>query len=199
MAYGSEPENSDCFPNLQLLILTWILSSLHTPLPPSLAAFLDTLGICLPHPQHLPLSGMRDSGSSSWLWRVQLSSRPSAHVVQSWQSLCSGEGWGSWPRLSGLGSCYLLFSHSVMSDSLWPHEQQHTRLPCPSLSPRVCSDSCPSSRWCHRLSPPSPPAVNLPQHQDLSQWVRSSHQVAKVVEFQLQHQSFQWIFRVDFL
>ena len=44
----------------------------------------------------------------------------------------------------------LLFSHSVMSDSLWPHEQQqHTRLPCPSLSPRVCSNSCPSSRWYH--------------------------------------------------
>ena len=48
---------------------------------------------------------------------------------------------------------------------------------------------------CH----PSPPACNLPQHQGLFQWVRSSHQVAKLLEFQLQHQSFQWIFRVDFL
>ena len=36
-----------------------------------------------------------------------------------------------------------------MSDSLWPHELQHTRLPCPSLSPRVCLNSCPLSRWCH--------------------------------------------------
>ena len=36
-----------------------------------------------------------------------------------------------------------------MSDSLWPHRLQHARLPCPSLSPRVCSNSCPSSRWCH--------------------------------------------------
>ena len=35
-----------------------------------------------------------------------------------------------------------------MSDSLWPHGQQHARLPCPSLSPRACSDSCPLSRWC---------------------------------------------------
>ena len=35
-----------------------------------------------------------------------------------------------------------------MSDSLWPHELQHTRFPCPSLSPGVCSNSCPSSRWC---------------------------------------------------
>ena len=36
-----------------------------------------------------------------------------------------------------------------MSDSLWPHGLQHTRLPCLSLSPRVCSDSCPLSQWCH--------------------------------------------------
>ena len=45
----------------------------------------------------------------------------------------------------------------------------------------------------------SPPAFNLSQHQDLSCWVGSSHQMAKVLELQLQHQSFQWIFRVDFL
>ena len=44
----------------------------------------------------------------------------------------------------------------------------------------------------HRLSPPSPPTFNLSQHQGLSQRVRSSHQVAKVLEFQLHHQSFQW-------
>ena len=46
----------------------------------------------------------------------------------------------------------------------------------------------------HPLSPPFPPALNLSQHQVFSQWVSSSHQVAKVLE--LQHQSFQWIFRV---
>ena len=51
----------------------------------------------------------------------------------------------------------------------------------------------------HPLSPTSPPALNLFQHQGLFQWVNSSHQVANVLEFQLQHQSFQWIFRVDFL
>ena len=50
----------------------------------------------------------------------------------------------------------------------------------------------------HPLSPPSPPAFNLSQHQGLFQWVGSSHQVAKVLELQFQHQSFQWIFRVDF-
>ena len=43
----------------------------------------------------------------------------------------------------------LLFSCSVMSNSLWPHGLQHTRLPCPSPSTRVCSNPCPSSQWCH--------------------------------------------------
>ena len=51
----------------------------------------------------------------------------------------------------------------------------------------------------HPLSSPSPPAFNLSLHQGLFQWVSSSHQVAKVLELQLQHQSFQWIFRTDFL
>ena len=41
------------------------------------------------------------------------------------------------------------FSHSVVSDSLWPHELQHARPPCPSPTPRVYSNSCPLSRWCH--------------------------------------------------
>ena len=42
-----------------------------------------------------------------------------------------------------------LSSHSVVSDPLWSHELQYTRLPCPSLSPRVCSNSCPLNQWCH--------------------------------------------------
>ena len=41
------------------------------------------------------------------------------------------------------------FSHSVMSNPLWPHGLQHTRPPCSSLTPGVCSNSCPLSRWCH--------------------------------------------------
>ena len=43
------------------------------------------------------------------------------------------------------------FSHSVMSDSLWPQEVQHARLPCPLPTSRVCSNSCPSSWWCHPI------------------------------------------------
>ena len=46
-------------------------------------------------------------------------------------------------------NCFLLFSRSVVFDCLRPHGLQHTRLLCPSLSPRACSNSCPSSQWCH--------------------------------------------------
>ena len=73
-----------------------------------------------------------------------------------------------------------------LSDSLRPHGPQHARLPCSSPTPRACSNSCPSSRWCHPishpLSSPSPPTFNLSQHQGLFQGVSSSHQVAKVSE-----------------
>ena len=51
----------------------------------------------------------------------------------------------------------------------------------------------------HPLSSPSPPAPNPSQHQGLFQWVNSSHEMAKVLEFQLQHQSFQWTPRTDLL
>ena len=49
------------------------------------------------------------------------------------------------------GTFWLLFSHSVASDSLQPHGLQHTRLPCPSPSPRACLSTCPLSRWCHPI------------------------------------------------
>ena len=97
----------------------------------------------------------------------------------------------------------LLFSCSVVSNSLQPHELQHNRPPCPSPTPGVYSTHI---HWVgdtiqpsHPLSSPSPPASNLSQHQGLFKWVSSSHQVATVLEFQLQHQSFQWIFRTDLL
>ena len=88
---------------------------------------------------------------------------------------------------------FLLFSHSVVSDSLQPHEQQRTRLPCPSLSHRACSNLCPLSQWCHpnissSVIPFSSCTRNLSQHQGLFQWVGFSHQVAKGLELQLQHQ-----------
>ena len=99
-------------------------------------------------------------------------------------------------------SCGDHVSCSIVSDSLWPHGLQLARPPCPSPTPGAYSSSCPLSRWCHPTHPPlspSPPAFNLSQHQGLFKSVSSSHQVAKLLEFQLQHQSFQWIFRTDFL
>ena len=90
------------------------------------------------------------------------------------------------------------FSRSVMSYSLRPHGLQHTRSPCPSPTPWVNSNSYPWSQWCHptissSVIPFSYCLQSFPASGSF-QWVSSSHQVAKVLEFQLQHQSFQWIF-----
>ena len=97
-------------------------------------------------------------------------------------------------------SLLLLFNCSVLSDSLWPHGLQHARLSCPSLSPGVCSNSCPLSRWCHpAISSSVVPFSSCPQSFPASgsfPWVSSSHQMARVLELQPQHHSFQWIFRV---
>ena len=94
------------------------------------------------------------------------------------------------------------FSHSVMPNSLRPHGLQHTRLPCPSPTPRVCSNSWASSQWSHpTLSSsvfPFSSCLQSSQHQGLFQWVSFLHPVTKVLECQLQHQTFQWIFRTDF-
>ena len=95
------------------------------------------------------------------------------------------------------------FSRSVVSHSLRPHEPQHARPPCPSPTPGIYPNSCPLSWWCHPTISSSvvhsPPAFNLSQHQGLFKWVSPSHQVAKVLEFQLQHQSFRWTLRTDLL
>ena len=63
----------------------------------------------------------------------------------------------SWKHFQAIDSSYFFcilcgsvhFSHSVVSDSLWPHELQHARPPCPSPTPRVYSNPCPLSWWCH--------------------------------------------------
>ena len=104
-------------------------------------------------------------------------------------------------------SVYLIlsvqFSLSVVSDSLRPHELQHARTPCSSQTPGVHSNSCPSSQWCHpAISSSVVPFSSCPQTLPASGsflWVNSSHEVAKVLEFQLQHHSFQWTSRTDLL
>ena len=94
-------------------------------------------------------------------------------------------------------------SCSVMSDSLQHHGLQNTRPPCLSATHRAYSNSCPLSRWCHptissSVIPFSSHFQSFPAS-GLFQWVSSLHEVAKVLEFHLQHQFFQWIFRIDCL
>ena len=95
------------------------------------------------------------------------------------------------------------FCCSVMFDSLRPHGLQHNRLPCPSPTPRACSHSCPLSRLCHpTISSSVVPFSSCFQYFPASGSFPMSEffdQVAKILELRLQHQSFQWIFRTDFI
>ena len=88
-------------------------------------------------------------------------------------------------------------------DSLRPHGPQHAKPPSLSPTPGVYSNSSPSSRWCHptilsSVVPFSSCLQSFPASGSFK-WVSSSHQVAKVSELQLQHQSFQWTLRTDLL
>ena len=92
----------------------------------------------------------------------------------------------------------LLFICSVVSNSLWSHELQHAKLPCPSVSPIICSNSCPLNQWCHpAISSFVIPFSSHPQSFPASgsfpmSWLFASG--GQVLEFQPQRQSFQWIF-----
>ena len=118
-----------------------------------------------------------------------------------WTSLVH---WIWWLQLQYIS--LVQFSCSVMSDTLPPHGLQQAKLPCPSPTPSVYSNSCPLNQWCHptisssvipfsSCLQSSPASGSFP----VSQWVSSSHQVAKLLKLQLHHQCFQWIFRTDFL
>ena len=110
-------------------------------------------------------------------------------------SFCGSQGYQTvtffleWRMLPQLVNIFhsVQFSHSGVSDSLWPHGLQHARLPCLSPTPELTQTHV---RWVsgaiqpsHSLSSPSPPAFDLFQHQGLYQWVGSSHHVAKVWSF----------------
>ena len=95
----------------------------------------------------------------------------------------------------------LLFSLSVLSDcnpmdcSTPGFPVHHQLLELAQTHVHRVGDAIQPS---HPLLAPSPPAFNLSQHQGLFHWINSSHQMAKLLEFQLHHQSFQWVFRVDY-
>ena len=159
-----------------------------------------TCSLPSPRPTISPWAGVKQEGwpqcpSGIWVEVPDLSaSRKSGTRGSLWCSHIQGD----WKSMSHHPKDYMYssvqFSSSVVSDSLRPHESQHARPPCPSpTSP----NSCPSSRWCHpaissSIVPFSSPAPKPSQHQGLFQWVNSSHEVAKILEFPLQHQSFQW-------
>ena len=96
----------------------------------------------------------------------------------------------------------LLFSRTFTSDSLQPHGLQHTRPLCLLYLPKFAQvhvhcigDAIQPS---HPLMPSSLSALSLPQHQGLFQCVSCSYQMTKILELELQHQSLQRVFRVDF-
>ena len=95
----------------------------------------------------------------------------------------------------------LLLSRPVVSDSLWRHGLQHVRPSCPSPSPEVCPSSCPLHWWCHpAISSFDAPFSFCPQSFPASGTFPVSflsHHMTKMLELQSQHQSSQWIFRVD--
>ena len=96
---------------------------------------------------------------------------------------------------------YCSISRSVMSDSLRSHWLQHTRLPCPSLSSRVCSNSCPLSQWylltiSSSVTCFSPYLQSFPGSFPMSQFFTSG---GLSIGASASPQSFQWIFRTDFL
>ena len=102
----------------------------------------------------------------------------------------------------------LIFLQTVQLSSLSPvqlfltHGLRHARLPSPPLTPEACSNSYPLSWWCHPTISSSVIPFSCLQSFPASgsfQWVSSSHQMTKVMEFQLQYQSFQWIFWTDFI
>ena len=136
------------------------------------------------------------------LWGCLLWQNCNCKVIPSCHTVCSD---------FFLGLC--LWSVAVVSDSLRSHGLPHASLPCSSPTRQaflsitnswnlLILTSIKSLMLSNHLilKPPSSPfAFSLSQQQDLFQWISSSHQVAKVLELQDQHQSFQWIFSIDFL
>ena len=108
---------------------------------------------------------------------------------------CSGCSWPTSVQFSSVAQSCLTLCDS-MNCSMAGLPVHHQFPECTQTHAHRVSDAIQPS---HPLSSPSPPALNPSQHQDLFQWVNSSHEVAKVLEFQLQHQSFQWTPRTDLL
>ena len=146
----------------------------------------------------------RDGGPETLVSKTNLVSTdmPNGNTAKNFQSSpCTGWIWKITAKSLGYISSVQLLSRVQLfmtpMDCSTPGFPVHRQLPeFTQTHVHWVSDAIQPS---HPLSFPSPPALNLSQHQGLFQWVSSSYQVAKVLEFQLQYQSFQWIVRTDFL
>ena len=121
-------------------------------------------------------------------------------LIHSWRCLIRYQRQTDNPQIFGLFSSVQL---SYVRLFVTLGTTQHARLPCPSSTPRACSNSCPLSRWCHptissSVIPFSSHLQSFPASGSfpMSQFFTSGGQS---MELHLQHQSFQWIFRTDIL
>ena len=138
--------------------------------------------------------------------RTEIWGKQEAHYI------CFPFSQGSWsPRVTGKLPIYQFWKHSVQFSSVTQScltlcDPMNRSMPGLPVHHQLLEFTQTHIHWVgeaiqpsHPLSSPSPPAFNLSQHQGLFKWVSSLHQVAKMLEFQLQHQSFQWTPRTDFL
>ena len=128
------------------------------------------------------------SRGSSWL-------RDRSHIPALQADSLPSEPPGNPVQFSSVAQSYLTLC-DTMNRSTPDLPVRHQLLESTQTHVHWVSDAIQPS---HSLSSPSPPALNLSQHEGLFLWVSSSHQVARVLEFQLQHQSYQWIPRTDLL
>ena len=148
---------------------------------------------------------MSDRHNEKWIWKIGCSTTNWIAQYETVSPILGSAGLRSFFNFNLLVKL-LSFQFNSVSQSCPTLCNPLTAAHQASLSiatPGACSNSRASSRWCHPTISssvvPSPPALNLSQHQGLFKWVSSLHQVGKVLEFQLQHQSFQWTPRTDLL
>ena len=186
---GHEPRNHYLYPHLQRAKVHGCRNTIWVPFPSW--SWLCEAGFWWSHNNMII---QLDSSSSQWgcilgggfCQQTQLRHYPNCLILN---SLESGPQFSSVTRL-----CPTLCDPTDCNTPGFPVHHQ-----LPELTQTHVYWVGDTIQPSHLLSSPSLPTVNLSQHQGLFKWVSSLHQVTKVLEFQLQHQSFQWVFRTDFL